>query len=102
MGSVAEKYAHLSVITEDNSRDEDTDMIIGQIISGFISKDSAIAIPDRCAAISYAIMHARDNDIIAILGKGRESYIIDKNGTRDYDEYAVIKRALKDRNNSQR
>lgn len=75
MGEIAGKKADFSVITADNSRFEKTEDILADI-RGSIEKTggSFIEIPDRREAIYYAIDHAMEGDIIAVIGKGHEDY----------------------------
>ncbi len=92
MGEASGRYADFSVITEDNSRFEDVNDIIDDILVGMHKTDGKyIVIPDRKEAIKYAIENARDGDIILLLGKGHEDYQ-EKNGERKpFDERIIIK-----------
>ena len=75
MGDAAGKYADLSIITADNSRDEDVLDIIKDIHIGFDpTGGKSIDIPDRREAIAYSIEHSQPGDVIAIIGKGHEDY----------------------------
>ncbi len=73
MGDIAGRKADFSIITADNSRYEKPEDIIADIIA-HIKGDNYIKVPDRREAIYYAIEHAKDGDIIAIIGKGHEDY----------------------------
>ncbi|MCI8948771.1 MAG: UDP-N-acetylmuramoyl-L-alanyl-D-glutamate--2,6-diaminopimelate ligase [Lachnospiraceae bacterium] len=75
MGEMAGKMADFSIITADNSRYEKVEDIIADIVSALApTKGAYITIPDRREAITYAIAHAREGDMIAIIGKGHEDY----------------------------
>ena len=75
MGEMAGKMADLSIITADNSRFEKTEDIIADIKSRLIPTGGAyLEIPDRREAIHYAISHAEEGDMIAVIGKGHEDY----------------------------
>lgn len=91
MGEISGRYSDLSVITEDNSRFEDVNDIIADIVTGIKKTDGEyVTIPDRSEAIRYCIENARDGDIIVLAGKGHEDYM-DKNGKKThYDERDVI------------
>ena len=82
----------LSVITEDNSRNEDVMDIIADIEKGLGKTDGKyVVIPDRTEAIRYCIENAQDGDIIVLAGKGHEDYQ-EKNGVRThYDEREVVR-----------
>ena len=96
MARAAEAYADKTVVTEDNSRGEDTMDIIFEVASGF-SGDAFEICRDRERAIEMAILEAADGDTVAILGKGAEGYLIDKDGYTDYSERGVVLCALKKR-----
>lgn len=97
IATITEKYADKLIVTSDNSRSEDPKNIFNDIISG-LTKNKHIVIEDRATAIEYAILNAKDNDIVALIGKGHEKYNIDKNGYHPFDEKALVKEALKKRN----
>lgn len=72
MGRIAARLADEVIITSDNPRDEDPDVIINEIVSGadfnhHIEKS-------RSAAIHQAIKSARKGDVVLIAGKGHEVY----------------------------
>ena len=87
--------ADFSVLTADNSRYEDVNDIINDILSTFVKKgDNYVVIPDRKEAIKYSIVNAKEGDVIMILGKGHEDYQ-EINGIRkDFDERVVIREIL--------
>lgn len=92
-GKVASTLADYSIITADNSRYEDVNDIINDILSTF-EGDSYKIIPDRREAIKYSIVNAKEGDVIMILGKGHEDYQ-EINGTRfPFDERVVIREIL--------
>ena len=69
-----EQYADYAIITNDNPRGEDPEIIAKEILDGFTSRDSVEMILDREKAIAHAIMHANRGDTILIAGKGHETY----------------------------
>lgn len=95
MGEMSGLYADLSILTEDNSRMEDVNDIIADIVTGISKTDGEyVIIPDRKDAIRYSIENAHDGDIILLLGKGHEDYQ-DKGGVkRPFDERVIIKEIL--------
>ncbi len=75
MGEIAGKMADFSILTADNSRYERVEDILADI-RGSIEKTGGafVEIPDRREAIAYSITHAKQGDMIAIIGKGHEDY----------------------------
>lgn len=75
MGDIAGRMADFSILTADNSRYEKVEDILADI-RGSIEKTGGafMEIPDRREAIAYSITHAREGDMIAIIGKGHEDY----------------------------
>jgi UDP-N-acetylmuramoyl-L-alanyl-D-glutamate--2,6-diaminopimelate ligase len=91
MGEVAARRSDIAVITSDNPRTEDPLQIIEQIRRGVAgihprewSREEAasgrgrgyVVIPDRRAAIRFAVNLLRSNDILLVAGKGHEDYQI--------------------------
>ncbi len=93
MGAVATRYADYTIITSDNCRSEDPEAIISDILSGVDTKKRYTVIVDRADAIDHAIKESRPGDMIILAGKGHEKYEIDKNGRRDFDEAACVRKA---------
>ena len=73
MGAVAENHADFIVITNDNPRTEDPDVIIEDIKNG-LTTDVAVIEKDRQKAIEFAIKKASEGDVVLIAGKGHETY----------------------------
>lgn len=73
MAKMAEKYSDFVIVTSDNPRFENPDLIIEDVEKGF-SKDKFVGVIDRKKAIELAINLSMAGDIIAILGKGAEEY----------------------------
>lgn len=89
MVEIAEKLSDFVVITSDNPRFENPDLIIEDIESGMAS-NKHICIVDRKKDIDYAIDCSKKNDVIAICGKGAEEYQ-DINGVKSpYNDFDVV------------
>ena len=71
MGAAA-GAADLAVITSDNPRSEDPQVIVDEIVAGAESSAEFLVIADRRAAINRAIGMAADGDIVLVLGRGHE------------------------------
>jgi len=72
MGCVAELAEHV-ILTSDNPRSEDPDVIISHIKSG-MSKREPRVMTDRAGAILWAVRHAAKSDVVLLAGKGHETY----------------------------
>lgn len=73
MGAIAERLAQHVVLTSDNPRSEDPQLILDMIADGMEDPRLAIQIEDRAAAILHAVRHADVHDVIVVAGKGHES-----------------------------
>jgi UDP-N-acetylmuramoyl-L-alanyl-D-glutamate--2,6-diaminopimelate ligase len=72
MGEVASRLADLAVITSDNPRSEDPQLIIDAVLAGAAGRSNVAIEPDRAAAIATAVANARPGDVVVIAGKGHE------------------------------
>lgn len=74
MGAVAERNADHVLITSDNPRSEDPQVIMQMIRSGMkVDAQHVQMIADRAAAIMAAVRHADARDIVLVAGKGHET-----------------------------
>lgn len=78
MGELAAKHAKTIIVTSDNPRFEDPDLIIEDICKGIKNKDNLIVEVNRKEAIKKGIQVAKQNPetVLLILGKGDEPYQI--------------------------
>ena len=74
MAAIAEKFADVCVVTDDNPRTESGDAIVDQILEGFQSRNTVTVERDRKAAIELAMSQASDGDFVVVAGKGHEDY----------------------------
>lgn len=89
MGRLVSQLSDYVVVTSDNPRFENPEMIIDDILKG-IDDNHVITIVERKSAIEYALGLAKKGDIVAILGKGAESYQ-EINGIKiHYSDYEVV------------
>ena len=95
MGSIASRLADLCVITSDNSRSEDVNSIISDILKGVNKEKPYKVILSRKDAINFALASARVGDFALLAGKGHEKYEIDSNGQHPFDEREIVASALK-------
>jgi len=73
MAQAAERYADHIIVTSDNPRHEDPQLIIEQVLDGLAKPELAGTCIDRREAIAQAISAAAAGDVILIAGKGHES-----------------------------
>ena len=89
MGRIASQMADLVVVTSDNSRSENLNEIISDIVRGIVENKEFVVIPNRKIAIQLVAKNLK-NDALLLLGKGHEEYEIDKNGKRYFSERKIL------------
>lgn len=94
MAAIAELNADVAIVTDDNPRGEDGDVIVADIVRGFARPDAAIVQRDRAAAIHQAISMASASDIVLIAGKGHEPYQEVAGVQHAFDDAVVAAQAL--------
>ncbi len=89
MAEVAELFSDLVVLTSDNPRTEDPNLILNDVEKGFKKSKDYIRVIDREDAIGEAISMANKDDIILIAGKGHEDYQIIGREKNHFDDREV-------------
>lgn len=74
MAREAEKLADVILVTDDNPRTEDPEVIVWDVLAGFAAPESVQVIHDRAEAIHSAIAQAGPDDLVLVAGKGHETY----------------------------
>ena len=76
MAEVACEHSNRVILTSDNPRSEDPEIILNEMESGLTltQKRKTLRIADRKEAIKTACSLAQPDDIILIAGKGHENY----------------------------
>jgi UDP-N-acetylmuramoyl-L-alanyl-D-glutamate--2,6-diaminopimelate ligase len=92
MGAIAEMLADYVIVTTDNPRSEDPELIIKEILAG--CKKRPVVEIDREAAIFQACRIATPEDVVIIAGKGHEKEQVFKDRRVHFDDVEVVKRAL--------
>ena len=88
MGKIASDYSNRVIITSDNPRSENPEIILEDINNGidFEKQSNALSISNRKEAIKTACSMARSGDIVLIAGKGHEKYQIIGDNTSHFDD----------------
>jgi UDP-N-acetylmuramoyl-L-alanyl-D-glutamate--2,6-diaminopimelate ligase len=97
MANIASRFADEVIITSDNSRSEDPDAIIADILRGMDREKPYMVISDRRTAIETAVVCARSGDILILAGKGHERYEIGREGRVPFDERKIVREAFEKR-----
>jgi UDP-N-acetylmuramoyl-L-alanyl-D-glutamate--2,6-diaminopimelate ligase len=95
MGKIGSCLSDIAVITSDNPRTEDPNVIIQDILKGVIN-ENYLVIENRKEAIKKAIELAKKDDIIVVAGKGHEDYQELKDEVIHFDEREVIADIIKE------
>ena len=95
MGEISGKIADYTIVTTDNPRTEDPQVIVDQIEEGIKkTKGKYEIIIDRKKAIEKAIKMANKSDIIVLAGKGHEPYQEINGKKYDFDERTIVKEII--------
>ena len=96
MAGIATEMSDKVILTSDNPRNEDPEVIINEMEQGIAPQNykKSLSITDRKQAIKTACQLAQSNDIILIAGKGHETYQ-EINGVRHhFDDMETITELL--------
>jgi UDP-N-acetylmuramoyl-L-alanyl-D-glutamate--2,6-diaminopimelate ligase len=92
MAQAAEHYADKVMITSDNARSEDPQVIINDILQGISQPQNVLTQVDRIQAITQVVSLAQADDIVLLAGKGHETYQEVAGQRIDYDERALARK----------
>lgn len=101
MGRIGARYSDVVIVTSDNPRTEDPDVIVSEVAAGV--KEIAEKKPsfhyeilvNRREAIRRAIALAKPGDMVMIAGKGHENYQILKDRTIHFDDREEARKAIR-------
>ena len=92
MAEIACRMSDRVILTSDNPRDEDPELIIREMQKGVKPSDfrKTLTVADRREAIKTALMLANEKDIILLAGKGHENYQEIKGVKYDFNDRKVL------------
>ena len=92
MGRIAAEMSDRVILTADNPRSEDPNLIAEQMRAGVLPTHTArvLTIIDRREAIRTAAALARPGDILLVAGKGHENYQIVKGIKSHFDDKEIL------------
>jgi UDP-N-acetylmuramoyl-L-alanyl-D-glutamate--2,6-diaminopimelate ligase len=100
-GEIAGHFSDEVILTEEDDRDIDGNMILSQIADGAtkagkIKDKNMFLILDRKKAIEFALSRAKTvNDTVVLLGKGHEKTIERADGEHPWNEINITRKALR-------
>lgn len=96
MASISAEGSSKVILTSDNPRSEDPEMILNDMEAGISPelKVRTLRITDRREAIRTAVMLANRGDVILVAGKGHETYQEIKGVKYHFDDREELKKAL--------
>ena len=91
MGAIAAQWADFCIVTSDNPRTEDPQVIIDDILAGMPDgQENRKVLCDRREAIAWAIDNALPGDVILLAGKGHEDYQVVGHEKHHMDEREIV------------
>ena len=98
-GALADEYANIVIITNEDPYSEDPEKIMDQVISGVKNKtlgENLFRISDRKEAIKKAVSLAKSGDLVIITGKGSEQLMICGEQKIPWDDREIAREAIKE------
>ncbi|MCW3104552.1 MAG: UDP-N-acetylmuramyl-tripeptide synthetase [Bacteroidetes bacterium] len=97
MAKIACDLSNKVILTSDNPRSEEPEMIIKEMQAGVdgVNHKKTISMTDRAEAIKTACSYAEPGDIILVAGKGHEKYQEIKGVKHPFDDMQVLQENLK-------
>jgi UDP-N-acetylmuramyl-tripeptide synthetase len=99
MGAVAAQQAQRVLVTSDNPRSEQPQVIVNQILQGTQTVAGAtVSVElDRATAIAQVLAQAAAQDVVLVAGKGHEDYQDIGGARRPFSDLAQVRAALQGR-----
>jgi UDP-N-acetylmuramoyl-L-alanyl-D-glutamate--2,6-diaminopimelate ligase len=102
MGCAVEKHADCVIVTTDNPRTEDPEVIAREILAGCDAPENVELVCDRASAIRRALSMAEPGDSVVICGKGHEGYQLVGQKKHPFDDRETVREWLYDRSRKAR
>ncbi len=93
-GKIVDKFSSFIIITEDNSRTEEFNMIVKKILNGIKKKHKYKIIESRKKALDYLFKNSKHDDLNFILGKGNEDYLLKNNCEVRHNDIVYLKQLI--------
>lgn len=97
LGRAAERFADVNIITSNNPGWDRPLDLANDTLDGYRRPAKALIAPDRKRAIEWAIQQAEPGDAVVIAGKGHEDFQLIRNKRLAFDDVAVAKQAIRER-----
>jgi len=96
MAQVACEHSDKAILTSDNPRSEDPEVILNEMETGLTGpqKRKSLRITDRKEAIKVACTLAHAGDVVLVAGKGHETYQEIKGVKHHFDDREVLTEAF--------
>jgi UDP-N-acetylmuramoyl-L-alanyl-D-glutamate--2,6-diaminopimelate ligase len=99
MGAAGARSSHLLIVTEDDPRSEDPDVIAEEVARGAEAAgarrgEDLLVIGDRREAIAEAFRRARPGDVVLLAGKGHEVSMMRAGGPEPWNDREVAEELL--------
>ncbi|GEL76390.1 UDP-N-acetylmuramoyl-L-alanyl-D-glutamate--2,6-diaminopimelate ligase [Tenuibacillus multivorans] len=98
MGKVAAQYADYAVVTSDNPKDQDPNLILEEIVEAVEEENGTYKmVLDRKQAIEYALSISGKDDVVLLAGKGHETSQVIGDKEIPFNEKEIVKEILKEK-----
>lgn len=96
MAQVACEHSDKAILTSDNPRSEDPEIILNEMEAGLTApqKRKSLRITDRKEAIKVAVTLAQPGDVVLVAGKGHETYQEIKGVKHHFDDREILTEAF--------
>lgn len=96
MGYIASSLSDITIITSDNPRNENPDLIINEIYEGIKSGSKVYRELDRRKAILMALDMGQSGDVVLIAGKGHEDYQVIRDEKIFFSDRQIVEEYIRE------